>query len=511
MFRPIRSVLAAAVLAVLLISPPVRAGGFDPAPVDEVVEKALKEFNAPGAAVVVVQDGEVVYLKGFGVRKKGAAEKVTPDTVFPIASCSKAFTATLVAMLVDEGKLKWDDKVRDHLDSFRLADELADREVTLRDLLSHRTGMPRHDLLGFGLTADTGDLIRRWGRGRPSTSFRSTWEYSNVPFTTAGVVAGKVTKTDWAAATRQRIFDPLGMTASSTTVKEGQAAADHATPHYYGFDRVIRPIDWDEIDHMGGAGCVNSTARDMGEWLRFQLAGGRAGTKRLVASKVLKETHTPQMLLKAEGVWSIYFPAKAGAFTTYGLGWFVHDYRGHVCVSHGGTLTGFRAQCMLIPEKKTGVFVASNLRPSLVTEAVAKTVLDYALGLPAEDWVKAHKSSLAALDFDVALARKKRETARKPDTKPALEPAKYAGKYDETAYGRAEVKEKDGTLTVHWGRYTFRLDHYHFDTFTAVPVEPKDEVVSFDRATFEAQFRLGADGEVESLKFLDQEFRRVKK
>jgi hypothetical protein len=145
-----------------------------------------------------------------------------------------------------------------------------------------------------------------------------------------------------------------------------------------------------------------------------------------------------------------------------------------------------------------------------VTEAVAKTVLDLALGLPAEDWVKFHTDALAALEFQTAANRLKRASARKPDTKPSLAPVQYAGKYDEPAYGRAEVKEKDGVLTATWGRFTFRLDHYHFDTFTAVPVEPKAEVFWFDRSTHEAQFRLGADGEVESLKFLDQEFKRAK-
>lgn len=500
----------AVLFALLLLAPAARAADFDPKPVDEVVEQALAAFKAPGAAVVVVKDGEVVYLKGFGIREKGGDEKVTPDTVFPIASCSKAFTSTLVAMLADEGKLKWDDKVRAHLATFRLSDELADREVTIRDLLSHRTGMPRHDLLWAGLSTDTADVIRRWAGAKPSTSFRSTWEYANVPFTTAGLVAGTLSKSDWAGATKKRIFDPLGMSSTSATAKAGQAAADHATPHYYGFDQSVKPIAWDEIDHAGGAGCVNSTARDMGHWLRFQLAGGEFDGKRLVSIAALKETHTPQMLVKPEGPFATYFPPKTTHFTTYGLGWFVHDYRGHVCVSHGGTLTGFRAQCMMVPAKKLGVFVACNLRPSYVTEAVAKAVLDHALGVPAEDWVKFHTAALAALDFQTTLNHAKRKTARKPNTKPALELSKYAGRYDEPAYGRAEVAEADGVLTVKWGAYTFRLDHYHYDTFTAVPVEPKAEVVSFDRSTFEAQFRLGTDGEVEGLKFLDQEFKRAK-
>jgi CubicO group peptidase (beta-lactamase class C family) len=500
----------AALLAFTLLftAPPARAAEFDPKPVDDVVAKAMTEFQVPGAAVVIVQDDRVVYLKGFGVREMGPGAKVTPDTVFAIASCTKAFTATLVAMLADEGKLKWDDKVRDHLDWFRLSDELADREVTLRDLLCHRTGMPRHDWLWSGTTGDSEDVIRRWCRGKSSTSFRSTWEYSNVPFTTAGVVAGRLCGSDWQTAIRKRIFEPLGMTSSGCTGREAVAAADHATPHYLGFDKTVKPIPWDNLDSARGAGSIHSTARDLGNWLRFQLAGGKFGDKQLLAERLLKETHTQQMLVRQEGRWAVFFPPKSTKFLGYGLGWFVHDHRGEKCVSHGGTLTGFRAQCVLAPDKKAGVFVVANLRPSGFTEAVAKAAIDHLLGLPAEDWVGHYKAAQALDDFNVAVAAKKRQTDRKPDTKPSLPAKDYAGTYDERAYGRTTVTADGDKLTMKWGKFTFRLDHYHFDTFTAVPVEPKDELVSFDRATIDVQFRLAANGSVEGLKFLDQEFRR---
>ncbi|HEY1190455.1 MAG TPA: serine hydrolase [Gemmata sp.] len=503
-----RSVL---LFALLFVAPPARAADFDPKPIDEAVENALKGFQAPGAAVAIVRDGAVVYLKGFGVREKGKDERVTPDTVFPIASCSKAFTATLLAMLADEGQLKWDDKVREHLDYFRLSDELADRDVTLRDLLCHRTGMPRHDMLWAGLHAGTADVIKRWGKARPSTSFRSKWEYANVPFSTAGLIAAHIERKSWAGAVTARIFQPLGMKNSSGTWKEGHSQPDHATAHYYGLDKSVSAIGWDEIDHAGGAGCVNSTARDMAAWLQFQLAGGKFDGRRLLTERALKETHTAQMLLIPQGPFAVYFPAKVTRFASYGLGWFVHDYRGATCVSHGGTLTGFRAQCMMVPEKKVGVVVLCNLRPSLVCETVCKTALDALLGLPAEDWITFHKAQMALQDFNTAAGKKKRESARKPDTKPSLELARYAGAYEERAYGRAEVAFENEKLLVRWGKYTFRAEHYHFDTFTLVPVEPKGEVKSFDRSTFEVQFRLGTSGEVEGMTFLDQEFRRAKK
>jgi CubicO group peptidase (beta-lactamase class C family) len=359
-------------------------------------------------------------------------------------------------------------------------------------------------------TGDSGDLIRRWGKGVPSTSFRSNWEYSNVPFTTAGVIAGRTEKSDWAATIKRRIFTPLDMRSSSCTSATGQTAEDHATPHYWGYDKSITPIKWDEIDLAGGAGCVNSTVTDMGNWLRFQIAGGKFGSKTLLASKVLRETHTSQMLMKAEGVWTLYFPPRATRFATYGLGWFVHDYRGFDCVSHGGTLTGIRAQCMMIPNKKIGVFVVCNIRPSLFPEAVAKATIDHLLGLPAEDWVSFTKIQLDELDNATAVRMKNRDKERKKDTKPSLPLKEYTGNYDEPAYGRAAVSIEDDKLWIRWGKYTFRLDHYHFDTFTAIPVKPADEVISLDRSTFDVLFHLGANGEVEGIKFLEQEFKKSK-
>ena len=185
---------------------------------------------------------------------------MTPDTVFAIASCTKAFTATLAGMLVDDGKLKWDDKVHEHMAAFRLSDELADREVTIRDLLSHRTGMPRHDMLWAGRDAGSEDLIRRLGAGETFTSLRSKWEYSNVPFTTAGFIAGKASGSDWRRRSRNGCSNRWRMAASSTTARAARPPPTHEMSHYRGIDKSMHALAWEQIDHAGGAGCINSTA-----------------------------------------------------------------------------------------------------------------------------------------------------------------------------------------------------------------------------------------------------------
>ncbi len=478
--------------------------------VDALVEHALTEFDTPGAAVVVVKGDEVLFAEGYGRQRLGGKKRVTKDTVFPIASCSKPFTAALLAQLVREKKLSWDDRVADHLPQFRLSDPLADREVTFRDLLSHRTGMPRHDLLWVGSTTTTEDLLARWGKARWSTSFRSTWEYSNVPFTAAGYVAGKLNNGDWAGAAKKRLFDPLKMTNTSATAAAGQKG-DHATPHYLGLDGNVNPVAWDKIDHVGGAGCVNSTAADMGQWLRAQLNDGQLRAAVGLTKAEFDEMHRRQIVINPSGSFLPYFPPEYSKNVSYGLGWFVHDYRGDRCVSHGGTLTGVRAQCMMVPEKQVGVFVVCNLRPSYLPEAVAKTLVDRLLGnkpLEQGGWVAYHKKGLEKQEDEARKAKSDRDTNKVAGTKPSLPVKDYAGAYEERAYGAATVTEKNDKLTLKWGALTFQLDHYHFDTFTATAVAPADRVVAYERQPLTAHFRLGPDGRVESLTFHDQVFRR---
>jgi len=502
-------------LLLLLLLLPIgfaRAGEVDANKLDELVEQSMKAFEVPGAAVVIVQDDKLVYLKGFGVREKDKAYKVTPDTVFAIASCSKAFTAAGVAMLVADGKMNWDDKVRQHLDWFRLSDSVADREVTIRDLLCHRTGMPRHDMLWSGTGNTTEEYVRAYGKAKPATSFRSTWEYANVPFTTAGLASGQVAGSDWPTLMRSRIFEPLGMKNAYCSAREAMANPDHAIPHNRFPNGDITQVKRADVDSVRGAGSVNASVRDLGQWLRFHLADGKFDGKRLLPSNVLKETRRPQMVVRQEGRWLIFFPEKATKHLSYGLGWFVHDYRGQCACSHGGTLDGFRAQTVLLPDKKLGVVVLGNLTPSSFPEALTKILIDNLLGLPADDWNAHYMAADIKTEADRLASVKKRDADRKKDTKPSRELEAYAGNYMEPAYGKAEVTHGKNGLQVNWGKIVVQLDHYHFDSFNGHVIGPtSDDVTRYQRQTFDVQFRLGKDGNVEGMKFLDQEFVRGKK
>ncbi len=489
---------------------PIHAAGPEPAALDTIVADAMKAFDVPGAAVAIVQDDKVIYLKGFGVRKAREKEPVTEDTVFAIASCSKAFTATAIAMLVAEGKMNWDDPVRKHVDWFRLSDPSADRDVTIRDLLCHRTGMPRHDMLWAAAANLPEGYIRDYGKAKPSTSFRSTWEYANIPFTTAGVASGLADKSDWPTLIQKRIFSPLGMKTATTSAREAMTRPEFAVPHNRFVDGKIGPVARADVDSVRGAGSINASVRDLSQWLRFQLANGEIDGKKLLATAAIKETRKPQMIVRQEGRWLTFFPEKSTRFLNYGLGWFVHDYRGHMAVSHGGTFDGFRAQTMLIPDKKLGVVVFGNLTPSTFPEALSKALLDKILGLSDEAWIEFYAKNDKSTEATRIATLKTREKNRKADTKPSRELPAYAGFYAEPAYGRAEVLADKDALTLKWGRWTLKLEHRHFDTFTGTVSAPADDALRNQRSYYDVVFKLNAAGDVERLQFLEQDFTRSK-
>jgi CubicO group peptidase (beta-lactamase class C family) len=502
-------------LVVLLLLWPGQVHGqeLDTAALDALIDKARQEHEAPGVAVALVKDGKVVYLQGFGLRKLGSDEKVTPDTIFAIASCTKAFTATGVAMLVDDGKLAWDDPVRKHLESFHLTDPLADREVTVRDLLCHRSGMPRHDWLWLGSEWNQEELIRRFGQAQRSTSFRSTWEYSNIPFTTAGYILGKLEGTTWADVMHKRIFTPLGMKTASCNGKELVTAKNVAQPHVLDKNFKLFADSWEEPDNLSalGAGAINASARDMAQWVRFNLGDGTWEGKRLLKASTLKELHTAQTVVRREGRWKQFFPDKATDHLAYGLGWFVHDHRGHFAVSHGGTLSGFRSQVMLAPKDHCGVVVLVNRGGTFLPEALAKTLMDRLLNLPEEDWLKQFRNQQKLDQFNRASALKLRASLRKKDTKPSLPLDGYVGIFEEPAYGKLEIRREGEGLQLAWASCVAKLEHYHYDTFTATLIGPVRVQRRMPALEMDVVFRLNAKGEVESVLFLEQEFKRTRK
>src|SRR5262249_52053109 len=351
MRRP--ALLLTALCAIALVLP-----SFSPAQdpplqgLDDYITKAMQDWEVPGLALAVVKNDAVVLAKGYGVRKLGETTPVNEKTLFAIGSSSKAFTAASLAMLVDDGKIKWDDPATKYLPGFQLYDPYATHELTVRDLLAHRCGLDRGDLMWYGSGYGRQEVLRRIRYLKPSSSFRSKFGYQNIMFLAAGQILPTVAGKTWDEFVKDRIFKPLGMTASNTSTEALSGQDNVATPH----DKVeekIEPIPWRNIDNIGPAGSINSNVVDMAQWVRLQLGEGVYNKQRLLSSGSVSEMHMPQTIIRLEGTQAKLNPETH--FMAYGLGWMLQDYRGKKLVQHGGNIDGMSALVAMIPEEKLGL------------------------------------------------------------------------------------------------------------------------------------------------------------
>jgi CubicO group peptidase (beta-lactamase class C family) len=450
-----------------------------PPPVaDKLVTEALRAWDVPGAAVAVVRGEDDLLLKGFGVRRRGEPAPVTADTVFPLASCTKAFTTTLLAMLVDDGTLTWDDPVRKWLPEFRLSDPHAAALLTVRDLLCHRCGLAGHDLLWYRAPWGIDEVLRRATALPLQYPFRGGYRYSSVPFLAAGRVIEKAARQPWDKLVRRRLCEPLGMTATTLTTTALAAAADRASGHRLTKGGSVEVMPPYELPEANPAGSVNSTARDLAAWLKFHLSEGIAPDgRRLVSVANLAETKTPHNVVRLEG------PVKAQCPDTvqvsYGLGWLIYDHRGKKVISHGGMIDGFRVQITLLPGENLGIAVLANLHDTRMNAALTNALIDLYCGLPARDWNAYYRKVTA----DEAAARQAavaaRDKARDPLRPPSIPLSDFAGTYTHPAYGLATVTPRDGHLELAWSSFRCRLEHYSGDTFRVVDGFFDDQLVPF--------------------------------
>jgi CubicO group peptidase (beta-lactamase class C family) len=429
------------------------------------------------------------------VRDIRTGTPVTTDTLFDIGSCTKAFTAAVIAMLVDEGKMQWDARVSTYVPFFHLQDPLADENVAIRDLLTHRTGLPGTDLLWYGADSSREDVIRSLAYVAPSAGFRALFQYQNVMYVAAGYAAGQAAGTTWDQLVRTRIFEPLGMTDSDTSATEAQKSPDYATPHISEPDGSIKAIPWRNIDNAGPAGSINSSARDMAKWLILQLNQGAYEEQQLISKKNMAEMHAAQMVIPLESeIPAIFFPDSTQL--SYGLGWFVQQYRGHQLVLHAGDIDGFSTMVVLIPELDTGYFVVINLSSSF-RQALSYYMADHLLNLPDAGWSD-HFKTLEAKLIAEQESSQSWESKKAPGTHPSRELSAYAGTYLNPAYGPVEIEFKDGKLTFRFHSKDLALGHFEYDTFVA-DLERKTRVT----------FCLDADGNIASLRFDGIDFKRA--
>jgi CubicO group peptidase (beta-lactamase class C family) len=440
--------------------------------IDEYAEKARQDWNVPGLAIAIVKDDKILLTKGYGVRELGKPEKIDENTLFAIASNSKAFTTAALAILADEGKLKWDDKVSQYLPEFQLSDPYVTREITVRDLVSHRSGLATFggDLLWYETNYTPDQILNRIRYLKPTSSFRSRYGYQNVMFIAAGKVIEKVSGMSWGEFVKTRILVPLNMNNTTVSIRDFKLNGNIATPHNLQPETEnLRVIRYGNVDGAAAAAGINSSAVDLANWLRLHLNRGKfgkeTGSQQIFSEKQSWEMQQPNIAIPISENSAKFNPTRH--FNLYGLGWFLNDYNGRKMVSHGGALDGMLSQTAMLPEENLGIVVLTNAETPVYT-AIVNRAFDVFLNVPTRDWSAEILARVKQGKAAEAEEKKKIEAQRALNTKPSLQLAGYTGAYGGAMYGDAKVTEENGKLVVRLApsaTFVGDLEHWHYDTF----------------------------------------------
>src|SRR5277367_6351892 len=456
-----------------LCVPSLFAQSGPPPDLDAYIARDMKAFDVPGIAIAIVKDGKVVLAKGYGVRKLGDATPVDENTLFGIGSNTKAFTSAALASLVDAGKISWDDKVYERLKGFEMYDPYVSHEMTIRDLLTHRSGMGlgEGDLLFWPRTTYTrDDIIYKLRFMKPASSFRSHYAYDNLMYIAAGQIIPAVTGKPWEAYIREKILKPLGMKTSTLSTRDFKAGDNYASPHSK-VDGKLQSIPFQDIDNAAPAGAINSSVAEMSRWILLQLNRGKfpGSEDRLFSEEQSREMWTAQTILPI-GSGDTPVSALRPKFAAYALGWGVQDYHGRKLVGHSGGLAGIVTRVMLVPEENLGVVILTNAESGAAFESILYHVLDSYLGVPPTDWTSAFQKALDEQEKNVKEVMAASDKGRAVNSKPSLPVEKYAGIYNDAWYGPVTIKQEGSGMVFtmdHTPHAVADLQHWQFDTFKA--------------------------------------------
>jgi CubicO group peptidase (beta-lactamase class C family) len=454
---------------------------------DQFVESELKKWNVPGIAITVVKDGKVILKRGYGLRDVEKKLPMTELTVQPIASVTKSFTVASLATLVREGKLSWDKPVRDYLPDFKMHNDYSTMNATPRDLVTHRTGLPRHDSSWYNAAASREELYKRIQHLEPSAALRATWQYNNFMYMTAGYMGGKVAGNDWETLVRNNIFTPLSMANSSFTIEDMMKARDVGRGYKWNEKEVATVIPYRGLAAMGPTGSINSNMEDMSRYLTMYLAGGKFENKTILNTADIVEMTNPQMVM-----------ADARRFeeissTQYGMGFFLTHYRGERLVHHGGNMPGASSLLSFLPTKNIGVFTTANMSGARLPTIVTYAIYDRLLGIKPVDWSARFWDIKEKDKASEENAKKQKLTPQKSGTKPVQALAEYAGDYAHQGYGNIKFTESNGALIGTYNGLSSTFPHFHYEVFEA----PDDKLN--DLAQTKVQFVTNMDGDIGSV------------
>jgi CubicO group peptidase (beta-lactamase class C family) len=463
--------------------------------IDTLMERILKDRKAAGFAVAVVEKGKIIYSKGFGYRDYEKKLPVTPNTQFAIGSCTKAFTSLLIGLLNKEGKADYDKPVREYLPELKFFNADLNNLITVRDLMCHRTGLPRHDFSWYLFNTDSRDsMMQRIQYQEPTEGIRQKWQYNNFMFLLQGMIAQKLSGKSWEDNIRQKIFAPLGMTNSNVTIKELEKNAEAAIGYELYKDSIIKKTDYYNINAMSPAGSINSSVNDMAKWVSMWIYGGKLNGKEIFPEPYLKEAMSSQMVIGAG------LPDKEKPdvhFSNYGFGWFMASYRGHYRVEHGGNIDGFSASTCFFPSDSIGIIVLTNQNASSITSIVRNSIADRLLKVKPIDWLGDRNKADAKAKAAAKEAEAKGNTnSRKKGTKPSHAAEDYQGLYNHPGYGTMEVVLEKDSLFAYTPGNKIWLQHYHYDVFLALGVDKTDGIDTSQKDGLKIQFTMSEAGEI---------------
>lgn len=451
--------------------------------IDPIINKVLEISKIPGISVGVVLDGEVAFTKGYGVRNFSETSPITENSLFAIGSCSKAFTTFALGLLVDEGIIAWDDPVIKYIPEFRLHNIHATHHLTIRDLLTHRSGLPRHEFVWYNTKFSRSELLKRMQYLEPTSDIREKFQYNNLMYAVAGIVIERLTGQTWEEFVQNRIFKPLGMNLSNFSVDDSQQSNDFAYPHSERNEKT-EVIPFRNLSNIGPAGGINSSAADMVKWIQLQLSEGNIEGKDLINKATLQEMHRVQMSMPS-------LPSEESPYMFgYGLGWMTGLHKGHYTVSHGGGIDGFISSVVLFPKEKIGVVVLTNSDShGLFPKSTAYGIADVLMGIEDDQWLSQTEEKEKQLK---GLLKKAENEDALTEVIAARPFENYIGEFENPGYGIVKVSfDQDALMTSH-NEISYVLKHKCYDHFTI-------SAKILDTQKFNCSFISNTSGEISEL------------
>lgn len=463
---------------------------------DTAFQRALKTWKAPGFAVAVVEKNKVIYARGFGYRDYEKKLPVTPNTLFAIGSCTKAFTASLIGLLQKDGKLDIDKPVHQYLPELNFYSADLTNTVTLRDMMSHRTGLPRHDFSWYLFSTGSRDsLIRRIQYQEPTYPLRRQWQYNNFMFVAQGAVIEKLTDKSWEQNIKEKFLQPLKMTGTVLSIEDMLKSNDAAKGYGVKKDSLIYRLPYYNISAAAPAGSINSNVTDMSSWLITWINGGKFDGKEILSQSFMQEAISAQTIINGG------FPTKEKPdlyFATYGFGWVLSSYKGHYRVEHGGNIDGFSASTCFFPTDSIGIVVLSNQDNSSIPSIVRNLIADRLLGKSYFNWNDDLRSAYVKTSKAAEDADKAKTSSQKVGTKPSHPLNDYEGLFSNPGYGTFDIFSRNDSLFARTPTKLIYLKHYHYDLFTPYMLDD-ERFDTTENSSFRIQFNTGVNGDIQSL------------